>query len=90
MTRGRAAVPKTAGDTHHSQFFHPTGRTLPPVYNQANGRAAMTIFDDALHWFLMLPPVYWILQQPVQVLVFEGGIIALLFIGARGMRGPEM
>jgi len=50
----------------------------------------MTIFDDALHWFLMLPPVYWILQQPVQVLVFEGGIIALLFIGARGMRGPEM
>jgi hypothetical protein len=53
-------------------------------------QAAMTIFNDALHWFLALPPIYWISQQPVQVLIFEGGIIGLLFIGVRGMRGPEM
>jgi len=50
----------------------------------------MTIFNDALHWFLALPPVYWLSQQPVQFLMFEGGVIGLLFIAVRGMRGPEM
>ena len=51
---------------------------------------AMTIFDSVLHWFFGLPPVYWLLQQPVQFLMFEGGVIGLLFIAVRAMRGPEM
>jgi len=50
----------------------------------------MTIINDALHWLLSLPPIYWLSQQPVQFVVFAGGIIVLLFIATRGMRGPEM
>ena len=50
----------------------------------------MTVFNDALHWVLGLPPIYWLLQQPVQFLMFEGGVIGLLIIAVSAMRGPEM
>ena len=30
----------------------------------------MTVLDYALHWFFGLPPIYWLLQQPVQILMF--------------------
>ena len=50
----------------------------------------MTIFNDVLHLLLSLPPVYWLSRQPVQFMMFEGGVIGLLIIAVRSMRGPEM
>ena len=50
----------------------------------------MMIFNDVLHWLISIPPVYWLSQQPVPFLMFEGGVIGLLIIAVRGMRGPEM
>ena len=69
---GAGKVPIAGCFTVCSPYWPETGcLTIRPR------QAAMTILNDALHWFLALPPVYWILQQPVQVLIFEGGIIGL-------------
>jgi hypothetical protein len=50
----------------------------------------MTIINDALHWLLSSPPVYWLSEQPFGFALFGVGFTILLIMAYKGMRGPEV
>ena len=49
----------------------------------------MTI-NDFLGSLLSIPPIHWLVQQSIWFVVFGLAVAALLVIGTRGMRGPEV